>query len=105
MENIIGVLSNNNINHNIYYSTIKNPYCIYLPVIQNNKIIKYVHIDEKIITSFLYTNFINNIYIGHISDYNHKRDSFINWIYNFNDVNKSNWYVIIHNMFKNNILN
>tara|TARA_Y100000816_G_C25872557_1_gene455412 strand:+ start:56 stop:373 length:318 start_codon:yes stop_codon:yes gene_type:complete len=105
MNSIIGVLEYNNIKHNIYTNTIINPYCIYLPVIQNNKIKEFVYIDEKIITKCLYNIFINNMYLGDNNNYKFKKQGFINWIYTFDNINKSNWYVVINNMFKNNILN
>lgn len=62
MESLIAVYSNNNINARIYPSTIKNPYCIYLPKIENNRIKEYIHIEEEIITKFLYNFYMTNIY-------------------------------------------
>ena len=105
MTTVIGVLEHNNIKHTIYSNKINNPYCIYLPVIQNEKIKEFVFINEFIITKFLYNIFINTMYRGENKDSNNKYNSFINWVYTFHSVNKSNWYVIINNMFKNNILN
>tara|TARA_B100001094_G_scaffold331918_1_gene401914 strand:- start:914 stop:1243 length:330 start_codon:yes stop_codon:yes gene_type:complete len=109
MESVITVYSNNNINARIYPSTIKNPYCIYLPKIENNRIKEYVHIDEEIITKFLYKFYITNICIkNHNITRKEKIDNFINWIYELdksNNFNKSNWFVIIYKMYKNNILN
>ena len=105
MNKIIGILEYNNNKHTIYSDNIVNPYSIYLPIIQNNKIKEFVYINEYIITKFLYNIFINNMYIGPEKNYQNKYHSFIKWIYTFDRVNKSNWYVVINNMFKNNKLN
>ena len=105
MKLLIGVFKNNIVTANIYDSTIKNPYSIYLPRTENNEIKEFVYIDESIITSFLYKIFINNIYKDQDNNLEKRCNNFINWIYKFNGVNKSNWYVVINKMFKNNILN
>ena len=104
MKSLIGVFSNSILKTNIYTSTIKNPYCVYLPRVENNVIQEYVHIDETVITKFLYDFYINNLYLGENNE-KKKCDSFINWIYRFEGLNKSNWYVIINKMYKKNILN
>ena len=104
-ESVIGVYTNSNIRVNVYPSTIKNPYCVYLPRVEKNKVKEYVHIDEAIITKFIYDIFIKTMYIGDMNDSDMKVDYFIKWINKFEGINKSNWYVIINNMYKKNILN
>lgn len=104
MEHQIGVFSNSFVTHPIYPSTIKNPYSVYLPRVENQQIQEFIHIDETLITKFLYDIFINNVYTGkNIQE--EKKDKFIMWINSFKGVNKSNWYVIICKMYKKNILN
>ena len=104
MENLICVFSNSALRENIYPSSIKNPYCVYLPRVENNQIQEYVHIDETIITKFVYEIYMNKIYRGS-NNAEEKRDGFIKWINNFEGLNKSNWLVIINKMYKKNILN
>ena len=104
MEPAIGVFSNSFVTCNIYPSTIKNPYSVYLPKIENNQIQEYIHINETLITKFLYDIFINNVYRGKDIQ-EEKKNEFIIWINSFKNVNKSNWYVIISRMYKKNILN
>tara|TARA_Y100000590_G_C15587152_1_gene964574 strand:- start:794 stop:1114 length:321 start_codon:yes stop_codon:yes gene_type:complete len=104
-ESVIGVYSNNNLTANIYPSTIKNPYCVYLPRVEKNKLKEFVHIDETIITKYVYDIFIKTMYLGDPKDSDEKVDSFIKWINKFQGINKSNWYVIINKMYKKNILN
>lgn len=104
MESTIGVFQNTFVKTHIYPSTIKNPYCVYLPRVENKKILEFVHIDEALITKFLYDIFISNIYTGK-NNTEEKKNGFIRWINNFKNVNKSNWYVIISKMYKKNILN
>jgi|TARA_Y100000389_G_scaffold194386_1_gene224309 hypothetical protein len=105
MKTLIGIFKSNTVTGNIYDKTIRDPYSIYIPRIENNEIKEFVHINESIITMFLYNIFINNIYKQQDNDLDNKCNKFINWINNFNGVNKSNWYVVINKMFKNNILN
>lgn len=105
MKLLIGVFKNNVISANIYDKTIRDPYSVYLERIENNKIKEIVHINESIITIFLYNIFINNIYKKQDNNLENKCNKFIEWICKFNGVNKSNWYVVINRMFKNNILN
>ena len=56
MEPSIGVFSNAYVTCNIYPSTIKNPYSVYLPKIENNQIQEFIHINETLITKFLLAN-------------------------------------------------
>ena len=104
MESEIGVYSNKFVTYPIYPSTIKNPYCVYLPRIENKIIKEYIFINETLITQFLYNIYINNIYIGK-NNHEDKKNGFILWINNFKNINKSNWYVVISKMYKKNILN
>lgn len=104
MESIIGVFQNSFVKTPIYPSTIKNPYCVYLPRVENQKIQEFIHIDETLITKFLYDIFISNMYTGR-NNQEEKKNEFIRWINNFKNINKSNWYVIISKMYKKNILN
>lgn len=105
MKILIGVFKNKFVTSNIYDQTIKNPYSIYLPRTENNEIKEFIYINEAIITRFLYQIFINNIYKEQDNDLEKRCNNFINWINKFNGVNKSNWYVVINKMFKNNMLN
>ena len=100
----IAVFSNNGQTYTLYPKNIINPYCVYLPLTKNNKIYKYEHINETIITKFLYNIFISNMYLGDNNVIN-KVNGFIKWINSFEKINKSNWFVVINKMYKNNLLN
>tara|TARA_Y100000816_G_scaffold7905_1_gene4991 strand:- start:1044 stop:1370 length:327 start_codon:yes stop_codon:yes gene_type:complete len=108
MEKIlIGFYKYDNYLIKIYDKDIINPYIVYVPIIEKNKIKKFIYINENKIGYFIYTiykNLLNqnNIYIKNkIEIYN----SFLLWILKFKNINESNWRVLIKNMYKNNVIN
>ena len=105
-KQLIGVFNTNTFSANIYDKTIKNPYSIYLPRTENGKLKEFIYIDDITIANYLYDIFISKYHKKQIiNNKDVKLNMFLSWIYKFNGVSKSNWYVVVKNMFRNNNLN
>jgi len=97
--------------HNNYYlpitiKDISNPYCVYLPHIHNNKIKQYIFIHENNIAIYLYNHYNTNINVLNNTSKNltTKIYNFIRWLKTFNNINISNWEVIMYKLYKSNLL-
>lgn len=88
-----GSYVHNNHNINITLNDLKNPYCVYLPYVENN-IKKSVFINENIIVKLVYENFIK-------MNYGRTPSEFLKWMSHFKNINFSNWRVLILKLEKN----
>ena len=92
-----GSYMHNNHTIDINLNNIKNPYCVYLPYVENN-IKKFIFINENIIGKVVYESFIK-------MNYGHTPSEFLNWMAYFKNINFSNWRVLILKLEKNRTIN
>lgn len=98
----LGCIKQNNYDLHINLKNLKNPYCVYIPILNNGLVKDMYFINEYTITKYLYNWYIDNMHFN--LDNTSKVKSFLSWIDSLANFNHSNWRVVVINLYNKKII-
>jgi len=98
----LGCIKQNNYDLHINLKNLKNPYSVYIPILNNGIVKDMYFINENSIVKYLYNWYVNNMYFN--LDNMHRIKSFLSWIDTLPNFNYSNWRVVVIHLYNKKMI-